>query len=389
MSETSSRIGFEHATLLVGHRRLDSVHGPFDIHFFRDQARDRTAMAITCGDLGGRDPLLSRVHSSCVTSECLMARDCDCAEQLGGALAAMARAGRGVVFYLMQEGRGAGLTAKARDRMMVQASRNRLTTFDAYAEMGLPADLRHYGVVGPMARTLRIRAPLELLTNNPDKADAVERALADEKIEVRSLLSLEGPSSPFNRDYLRAKRRSGHALARSAWVQSALPPDEVRVEPPLRAESCPHLISTACYFLPVGLASNPAQGPSLDERLGERVDWFRLRVVYDLRTARESVLLSWRATPSSGGEAITLSLVDRLPGFEARGREALRGVLRGIRDRRAGGVVVHFDESNPRADHTVGPGGCPAPEPADLAATILGARWVSGNDGQDGPDAER
>jgi len=81
-------------------------------------------LAVARGDLRAPEPLLARVHSSCVTSESYGSRDCDCAEQLDAALAHVARAGRGVVFYLMQEGRGAGFTAKARDRMIVQASRN-------------------------------------------------------------------------------------------------------------------------------------------------------------------------------------------------------------------------------------------------------------------------
>ena len=127
---------------VVRRDRLDSPHGAFEVFFFHGVEQGRVAMALVLGDPGGSDPLLARVHSSCVTSESLMALDCDCAEQLDGALAEIGRVGRGVLFYLMQEGRGAGLSAKARDRMIVQASRHRLTTFDAYAEMGLPPDLR-------------------------------------------------------------------------------------------------------------------------------------------------------------------------------------------------------------------------------------------------------
>ena len=133
-------------------------HGDFIVHFFRDLARQQAAMAIVCGELDGTAPLLARVHSSCLTSECLMGRDCDCAEQLDAALATMSRAGAGVLFYLMQEGRGAGLTAKARDRMIVQASGNRITTFEAYAEMGLPPDLRRYETIAPSALDPRLPA---------------------------------------------------------------------------------------------------------------------------------------------------------------------------------------------------------------------------------------
>jgi hypothetical protein len=76
----------------------------------------------------------------------------------------------------MQEGRGAGFVAKALDRMLVQASGHCLTTFDAYGELGLPDDRRAYGAVAAMARLLRIRAPLRLLSNNPEKVAALRAA---------------------------------------------------------------------------------------------------------------------------------------------------------------------------------------------------------------------
>ncbi len=387
MTEMQSQISFEQAILVLGRRRFESVHGRFDVHFFRDQAQDRTAMAIACGDLRDRAPLLARVHSSCVTSECLMARDCDCADQLDGALATIAAAGRGVVFYLIQEGRGAGLTAKARDRMIVQASRHRLSTFDAYTEMGLPSDLRRYDSVGPMARALGIRAPLTLLTNNPEKAEALAVAFSNQKIDVNETLPLQAPSSPFNRDYLRAKRRSGHALARGASLSVALPPAPVEVEPPLRAAGHPHLISTACYFVPIGLISNsPITRHDAESLIQDRVDWFWLRVVYDQRTARESVLLSLRSSSEVGGSAFTLTLVDRLPSLEAGGREALRLSLLGIRERGEGRVVVHFDESDPAAGRWAGASGDAAPSAAE---EILAAQWIPAASGGSARDAER
>src|SRR6185436_1559805 len=111
------------------------------------------------GAVGAPAPLLARVHSSCVTSEAYGACDCDCAEQLAASLAEIAGAGRGVLFYLMQEGRGAGFAAKARDRMLVQTSRHRLTTFEAYARMGLDHDCRRYEEVGDLCRLLGVRAP--------------------------------------------------------------------------------------------------------------------------------------------------------------------------------------------------------------------------------------
>ena len=147
MDREDPRIEMRSATLYLGQSRLPGRGGDVMVHYFRDLSRELTSMAIAMGDLSGSTPLMARVHSSCLTSECLHGRDCDCAQQLEGALDVMAREGEGVLFYLMQEGRGAGLTAKARDRMMVQASGNQMTTFEAYTEMGLPSDLRRYDVV--------------------------------------------------------------------------------------------------------------------------------------------------------------------------------------------------------------------------------------------------
>lgn len=371
--------GLRKATLRLGEQRLVNAHGEFDVHFFRDLAEDTTAMAISCGQIDLGAPLLARVHSSCVTSECLMGRDCDCSEQLQGALATIANEGRGVVYYLIQEGRGAGLTAKARDRMMVQASGNRITTFEAYASMGLPADLRRYDVVAPMSRLLGVRAPIQLLTNNPEKAAAVAEALAVEKIEVCGTESIQGPSSRFNRDYLTAKHDSGHALDEPERRAGALPPRPVRVFEPTALPGDPHKVVTASYFLPIEL---PVEA---SPNLVSEVDWFRLSVVYDRETERESILLtsdesadptldesgsvptslsvstshpvptshpvstSDPLTPSLSGAdpdefRVTMRLFDRLPGPDSVGREALSRALIELREGDRGAIVVGFDD---------------------------------------------
>jgi 3,4-dihydroxy 2-butanone 4-phosphate synthase/GTP cyclohydrolase II len=353
MSQRQIEIGLRKATIRLGQCDLDTRHGRFAVHFFRDLAHGESAMAIVCGGLDGSSPLLARVHSSCLTSECLSGRDCDCAAQLDGALAMMAHEGAGVLFYLMQEGRGAGLTAKARDRMMVQASGNRKTTFEAYAEMGLPPDLRRYDAVAVMSRLLDIRAPLRLLTNNPDKAAAVAKALADEQLEVCRTESIHGPISAFNSDYLCAKHDSGHALDRPVRIRGALPPMPVRIHPPVVLRGEPNRILTASYFLPVALPAS-TEGDSSEVV----VDWFRLSVIFDCETARESIVLAHprstamhvvatTSTHRQSGDAderVSMSLLDRLPIGRAPGREALERILLGIRARGCGSVTVAFDD---------------------------------------------
>jgi len=333
------------ATLHLGRRPLATSSGPFDVDFFRNLANGRVAMAITCGRLGGAEPLLARVHSSCLTSECLMGRDCDCAEQLEGALATIAAAGRGIVIYLIQEGRGAGLTAKARDRMIVQASGNSKTTFEAYAEMGLPADLREYGEIAPICALLGIRGPLCLLTNNPDKAAAVAKVLASEGIPLAATRPILGPASTFNRDYLAAKFDLGHALDRpDGAVIGALPPERVRVFEPTILPDAPAFVLTASYLLPVGL-------PGSSEAGDIEVAWFRSSVLLDRETGRESVVLAKGAAGAGEGppvsqaaQRLTMSLFDRLPTARSSSRAALVEALVGIRERGRGSVIVSCDE---------------------------------------------
>jgi len=378
---TGASLGLVGTTLHLGRRPFETEHGRFELHFFRDLARARTAMAIVRGDPATAQLLLARVHSGCVTSESLGACDCDCAEQLEGALAVIARADRGVLFYLLQEGRGAGLSAKARDRMIVQASGHRRTTFEAFAEMGLPADLRSYEELVPMARWLGVRAPLRLLTNNPAKAEAVAAALHDGKIEIAGSEPIQGAHSPFNTDYLAAKQRSGHALDRTGHAIGAPVPDCFEIEPPTPALDAPHLISMARYLLPVAFATRIEKRDGglerAEEGSGSAVEWFPLRVVFDRRTAREWILLSGpRRSEAAGFEAqaasarevramYRLGLIDRLPGPAARGRRDLRLALRAMRKRGGGRLVIDLDETGSDA-------GMDAEADAD-APTVAGA----------------
>jgi GTP cyclohydrolase II len=128
-------------------------------------------------------------------------------EQLDAALGAIAAAGRGVVFYLDQEGRGAGFVAKVATHVGA-ASGGRLGTFEAYAQMGLPADLRTYDAVAGVRVVLGVSAPLVLLTNNPEKLVA----LAALGVPLAGSAPLVRPSSPFNQHYLAAKAAAGHRL---------------------------------------------------------------------------------------------------------------------------------------------------------------------------------
>jgi GTP cyclohydrolase II len=203
-------------------------------------------------------------------------------EQLDAALGAIARADRGIVFYLLQEGRGAGFAAKARDRMIVQASGNRVTTFEAYAQMGLERDLRRYEEVGFLCRLLGVRGPLTVLTNNPDKLQTMHRTAG---IEIAGSRALPPSTSPYNLHYISSKSRSGHRLEDPGdGGGAALPEPVVMFEPHALADD-PRFVLVASYLLPIRAAFN-GNGAS-------EPHWFRLHAYYDLVTGAERVVLTY------------------------------------------------------------------------------------------------
>ena len=377
------------ALLRVGERSLDTVHGAFRAVLFHDLSTDRAAIALLRGDVRTAEPLLCRVHSSCVTSEMLGACDCDCAEQLDAALEAIDREGRGVLFYLVQEGRGAGLAAKASDRMIVQASGHRLSTFEAYEELGLGSDHRHYDSVAAALEILGIGAPLRLLTNNPEKMEALERA----KVRVFAIEALERTPSPFNAHYLGSKRASGHVLAEhdEGWAE---PPGPVERISPERIDGDASLFRIASYWLPVPIGRRlPDLGsrrlPDLGSRRlldpgsrrlpdsasrrlpdsasrrlpdsprtqrsgAEAVSWLRANLYLDLARRSELVSLEWAKRSARTPVPIYAfgeGLFDRLPLAAPRTRERWHGVLARFTEADSGlavfGVAATVEGSRP------------------------------------------
>lgn len=328
MSRTSRRL--DGALLSVGQTPLDTTHGPFVAHAFHNLTSGDPALALTCGDLATGEPLVARVHSSCVTSEAYGACDCDCAEQLDAALAQIAAEGRGALFYLTQEGRGAGFAAKARDRMLVQASRNRLTTFDAYEKMGLRKDQRRYDEVATMCRLLGIRAPLCLLTNNPDKLSSVREA----GVAIDGHRPLVMAASPWSRQYLDAKRRSGHLLGASD-AEAATLPEMVESFEPYVAQTAPAFMRLASYLLPVR-GTPPA--------------WFRLHLALDRTRRTERVILTHGAVADATAPLVRiqpLALLDRFPLRTPRRRPEWEATQAAIVAEGAGCVLVTDDGETP------------------------------------------
>jgi len=236
-------------TVFLAETKVPTRYGLFVGYIFQDIIQKGYIIALTYGDIHSDDPLHTRMHSSCVTSETLRGCDCDCVQQLEGAIKRISEVGRGVLFYLLQEGRGVGYTAKARDRMLVQASRDRLSTFEAYALLGLKKDYRQYLNVADIVKILRINASWIVLTNNPDKIDAMKRS----GLTVERAETLEYEPEPFNLFYLQSKADSGHFLKRPllSALRSVQPPEPVIPFKPRVLESAERFIYMASYFLPV------------------------------------------------------------------------------------------------------------------------------------------
>src|SRR5204863_2376171 len=153
----------------------------------------------------GQEDVLVRVHSECLTGDVFHSQRCDCGQQLEDALRQIEAAGRGVLLYLAQEGRGIGLLNKLRAYRLQEEG---LDTVDANLELGLPADLSDYGIGAQILVDLGLTS-IRLLTNNPKKIVGLEGY----GLRVTDQMPIVHPAGEHNRSYLRAKRdRLGHLL---------------------------------------------------------------------------------------------------------------------------------------------------------------------------------
>ena len=237
------------STVYLAETDVETLYGVFRAYIFQDIIHKGYVLALTYGNFQEADELYTRMHSSCVSSETLRGCDCDCVQQLEGAIRKISEKGQGVLFYLLQEGRGVGYAAKARDRMLVQASQDSISTFQAYHMLGLRKDYRQYRNVGEIVKILRIKAGWILLTNNPDKVAAMER----NGLRVIRTETLEIEPEPFNLAYLKSKQESGHILDRplASQLHSVVTPEPVIPFKPRVLEDAQRFIYMASYFLPV------------------------------------------------------------------------------------------------------------------------------------------
>lgn len=203
---------------------LPTHHGTFTVRVFREAFGEGSAsgaafdgpapvgkehLALSVGDLAGAEALPVRVHSECMTSEVFGSLKCDCRAQLEGALALIQQAGRGVVLYLRQEGRGIGLGNKIR---AYQLQAEGADTVDANRLLGFADDLRSYEVAGEMLAALGVRS-VRLITNNPSKIEGLRKV----GVAVAGRMPLVAGVNSVNQGYLQTKRqRMGHLYATPA-----------------------------------------------------------------------------------------------------------------------------------------------------------------------------
>jgi GTP cyclohydrolase II len=200
--------------------RIPTRYGEFETHVFRSVPDDADAdtlaqehVALVRSDLRGREDVLVRIHSECMTSEVFGSLKCDCKEQLDTALAAVASAGRGAVLYLRQEGRGIGLANKIRAYALQAYGHD---TVDANRLLGLPDDARRYDVARDMLNHLGIQS-VRLLTNNPAKM----RGLRKLGVRVVGRVPIVVAPNQHSAGYLEAKRlRMDHDLP-AEWLAAS------------------------------------------------------------------------------------------------------------------------------------------------------------------------
>jgi 3,4-dihydroxy 2-butanone 4-phosphate synthase / GTP cyclohydrolase II len=185
--------------------RLPTKFGDFSVVGFRSLVDDKHHVAMVKGEISGEDDVLVRVHSECLTGDVFHSLRCDCGQQLEDALLRIEEEGRGVLLYLAQEGRGIGLLNKLRAYKLQEEGRD---TVDANLELGLPADLRDYGIGAQILVDLGLSS-IRLLTNNPKKIVGLEGY----GLRVTDQIPIQHMPNEHNRDYLRAKKdKLGHLL---------------------------------------------------------------------------------------------------------------------------------------------------------------------------------
>ncbi len=179
--------------------------GSFRLHLFKNDVDGQIHVALVKGEVRGDEPVLVRVHSECLTGDVFGSLRCDCGPQLETAMMHIEHAGKGVLLYMRQEGRGIGLEAKIKAYALQERGRD---TVEANEELGFPPDLRDYGIGAQILVSLGVKK-MRLMTNNPRKIVGL-RAYG---LEIVERVPIEVRPNESNIRYLSTKRdKLGHML---------------------------------------------------------------------------------------------------------------------------------------------------------------------------------
>jgi 3,4-dihydroxy 2-butanone 4-phosphate synthase/GTP cyclohydrolase II len=189
----------------IASAKLPTAFGDFKLVAFKTLYYEQAYVALVKGDVSKGGPVLTRVHSECLTGEAFHSLRCDCGPQLNEAMRLIEKRGRGVIIYMKQEGRGIGILNKIKAYSLQDKGYD---TVDANLKLGFKADLRHYEVASWILKKLGVKS-VELLTNNPGKIEEI----ADGGIKIVKRLPLEIKPNFIDRQYLKTKKkRLGHLL---------------------------------------------------------------------------------------------------------------------------------------------------------------------------------
>lgn len=185
--------------------KLPTPWGIFEMHGFEEVETEKEHIVLTMGDVRNAESVMARIHSECLTGDALFSLRCDCGAQLQAAMHKISIEGRGVIFYLRQEGRGIGLLNKIKAYRLQDKGAD---TVEANEQLGFGADMRDYSILKFMVDHLGIKK-VKLMTNNPKKVAALEKL----GVEVTERLPHETGRNPHNTKYLETKKgKLGHLL---------------------------------------------------------------------------------------------------------------------------------------------------------------------------------
>lgn len=320
-------------TLFLGETKLDTIYGEYIVKVYQNIITKRYILTLIYHETdmsSEKITLYTRIHSSCVTSEMLNSQDCDCVEQLNGALKIISEKKQGILFYLIQEGRGCGYIGKARACQMVQHSEYHhthchpdeshnepITTFDAYHSLGMKPDYRRYGNIKEILQMLNIydKASFILLSNNPDKISAFKK----HNIKLLRTENIEFIPNSYNKSYLVSKNKYGHILKKTNSItpEYSLPVKPIEPFEPYHLENLKRFIYCASYYIPIKIFDNHVLLNDLEAKkvnieilnknnlycLPNKIInninikpsyWFRVNLFYEISTNLDYIVLEYK-----------------------------------------------------------------------------------------------